>query len=132
MEAGEVEGDGHRGSEPGFGKNLSRKSLHGRAGGEEGRRVSRGFTKAFTVVWVSLHGQEACQCHNWSWRVSLPASLCACTSHHVLWHPFDKILKLCFTWAHIHMHNCPIYLKRLLVIVVQGERLFLFCLSLNA
>lgn len=67
----------------GLGKHLSRRNLHGRPGDEEERSERRGFTKAFTVVCVSLHGQEACQCHDQSWRVSLPASVCAGMSHHM-------------------------------------------------
>lgn len=41
-------------------KCLRRRSLHGRAGGEEGRGGSRGFTKAFAVVGVSVRGCEVC------------------------------------------------------------------------
>lgn len=104
---------------------LRRRSLCRRTGGEEGRRGSRGFPKAFAVVRVSVWGREVCQCRGWGWRVPLPASFCTHMSHHVVWHLVEKFMRLCFTGAHVHMHSCPVCLERCLATIVQGERLFL-------
>uniref|UniRef100_A0A8D0FW03 CTNNB1 binding N-teminal domain-containing protein n=1 Tax=Strix occidentalis caurina TaxID=311401 RepID=A0A8D0FW03_STROC len=68
----------------GLGKHPRRRSLCGRVGGEEGRRGSRGFTKVFTVVRMSVHGCEGSLCQDWSWRMPLPASFCIHMSHHVV------------------------------------------------
>lgn len=114
-------GHGCHGSEPGFGQEPQQKRPAWESSWWGEKEREQGLYKG---IHCSLDISAWAGSLSVPWLVLEGASLCARTSHHVLWHTVDKILKLCFTWAHIHMHSCPIYLKRLLVIIVHWERLF--------